>query len=194
MTNREDERKMELRVKPLEWRGNEASSATGHYRVQRLGDKWEPLHNGCYMLPRVHGVVKAFATLDAAQAYAQADYEQRVLSALSTPSQGERAAQDTAAQADVFPDIFTLQDYQPGQWWLEELRKHAGSRESTCETQRAALVAVNFAEAVFKDRKDTAPQVGEVVYPMRVENGVIVDRYGVPVSPHIEGENDGGAA
>lgn len=37
-----------------------------------------------------------------------------------------------------------------------------------------------------------APQTRAVAYPTRVENGIIVDRYGVPVSPHIEGENEGG--
>lgn len=41
-------------------------------------------------------------------------------------------------------------EFSLGQWWLEELQKHASSREATPETQRAARVAINFANAVFQ--------------------------------------------
>lgn len=88
-----------IAVKPLEWRDNEAQSPVGHYRVQRLDDKWEPLRNGYYMLPKHGGVVKAFDTFDQAKAAAQADYESRILSAL-TPH-GEEAAATPAPQTKV---------------------------------------------------------------------------------------------
>jgi len=78
-----------VRVKPLEWGDNVAHSPVGHYRVQRLDDKWEPLHNGQYMLPRVHGVVQAFDTLEAAKAAAHADYERRIRAALATTEGSE---------------------------------------------------------------------------------------------------------
>lgn len=84
MTDKQEQDTAGVRVKPLEWDGCEARSAAGSYRVQRLDDKWEPLHEGYYMLPRVHGMVKAFDTKELAKAAAQADYEQRILSALTT--------------------------------------------------------------------------------------------------------------
>jgi len=70
-------------VKPLKWNGNGASSPVGSYRVQTLGSKWEPLRDGYFMLPRLHGVVEALDTADEAKAVAQADYARRILSALS---------------------------------------------------------------------------------------------------------------
>ncbi|POO54343.1 hypothetical protein CPJ18_02275 [Agrobacterium rosae] len=70
-------------VKTLEWKDIEASSPTGHYRVQRLDDKWEPLHNGYYMLPRVHGVVIAFDTQHEAKAHCQQYHDAAIRSALS---------------------------------------------------------------------------------------------------------------
>lgn len=73
-------------VKHLEWSGNEATSVAGFYRVQKLYDKWEPLRDGYYMLPRVHGIVKAFDTLDEAKAAAQHDFETRIRSALASPA------------------------------------------------------------------------------------------------------------
>jgi hypothetical protein len=92
-----------IAVKPLEWRDNEAQSPVGHYRVQRLDDKWEPLRNGDYMLPKHGGVVKAFDTFDQAKAAAQADYESRILSAL-TPH-GEEAAATPAPQHHVVGEV-----------------------------------------------------------------------------------------
>jgi hypothetical protein len=71
-------------IKPLDWQGNEARSVAGCYRVQSLDDKWEPLHDGYYMLPKQAGVVAAFNSIDEAKAYAQSDYERRILSALVT--------------------------------------------------------------------------------------------------------------
>lgn len=77
---------LNVQVKSLEWRGLEAHSSVGLYRVQRLGDKWEPLHLGAYMLPKIHGVVAALDTLEEAQAVAQADYESRIRSAVVVPT------------------------------------------------------------------------------------------------------------
>lgn len=74
-----------IKVKELDWNENEASSPVGHYRCQRLGDKWEPLRNGYFMLTKWHGIVKAFDTIEEAKAAAQSDYERRILSALSVP-------------------------------------------------------------------------------------------------------------
>jgi hypothetical protein len=70
-------------IKPLKWSGNEVQSAVGCYRVQRLDDKWETLHNGYHMQPKLHGVVSAFDTVEAAKAAAHADYEKRVRSCLA---------------------------------------------------------------------------------------------------------------
>jgi hypothetical protein len=79
-----------VRVKPLQWNGIEALSPAGSYRVQRLDDKWEPLHNGSFMLPKQFGVVAAFDTVDDAKSACQADYETRILAALSaTATEGE---------------------------------------------------------------------------------------------------------
>jgi hypothetical protein len=74
-------------IKPLDWQGYEARSAAGQYRVQRLDDKWEPLHAGYYMLPKHAGVVSAFDTEEEAKAYAQADYETRIRAALAATSE-----------------------------------------------------------------------------------------------------------
>lgn len=79
-----------VRVKPLHWDGNEARSPVGCYRVQRLDDKWEPLHNGYYMLPRLHGMVKAFDTPEEARAFVETDYEKNVWSAIETPAPAQR--------------------------------------------------------------------------------------------------------
>lgn len=75
-----------VRVRPLKWDGNEARSLVGRYRVQRLDDKWEPLHDGYYMLSRLHGMVKAFDTFDQAKEHAEEDYRKRVLSVIEAPS------------------------------------------------------------------------------------------------------------
>ena len=88
-------------VKALKWSDNEAASPVGFYRVQTLGDKWEPLRSGHYMLPRVHGVVAAFDTKEEAKAAAERDYESRVLSALDIPS--------AARPAPTVPEGYTAQ-------------------------------------------------------------------------------------
>jgi hypothetical protein len=69
-------------IKPLAWHDNEAPSPVGCYHVQRLDDKWEPLQDGRYMLPRRYGKVAAFDTIEAAKAHAEADYEYRIRSAI----------------------------------------------------------------------------------------------------------------
>lgn len=71
-------------VKNLDWQGYESRSVAGCYRVQRLDDKWEPLHDGYYMLPKQAGVVTAFESIDEAKAYAQSDFEARIRAALAS--------------------------------------------------------------------------------------------------------------
>lgn len=78
-----------VRVKELEWVGNEVYTPVGHYRVQRLDDKWEPLRDYYYMLPKEHGVVVVFGTPQEAMAYCFDDYEARILSALATTEASE---------------------------------------------------------------------------------------------------------
>jgi hypothetical protein len=77
-------------IKPLDWQGYEARSATGQYRVQRLDNKWEPLHDGYYMLPKQAGVVSAFNTEEEAKAYAQSHHEDCIRAALTSADGGRR--------------------------------------------------------------------------------------------------------
>lgn len=98
----------EVGVKPLDWRGNEASSPVGNYRIQRLSDKWEPLHNGHYMLPRVHGMVEAFDTPEEARAFVKADYEKNVRSALEDPSPAPDVTMLLQSKADTIRTEYQL--------------------------------------------------------------------------------------
>ncbi|WP_174804387.1 Lar family restriction alleviation protein [Martelella limonii] len=78
----------QVKVKPLKWDGLETSSVVGAYSVQGLMSKWEPLHNGHYMLAKKYGHVDAFDTPDEAKDYIKADYERRLLSALEPADTG----------------------------------------------------------------------------------------------------------
>lgn len=84
-------------VKPLEWRrelGGDcfASSPVGTYCCPKFHSEWDLIRDGRHMHPKVAGVIKAYPTLEAAKAAAQADYEKRIRSALvahPSPSTGQ---------------------------------------------------------------------------------------------------------
>lgn len=71
---------MDIRIKPLEWEDGEARTAFGSaYTVHRRADgMYEAVGCGSFM-------EGPHETRDAAKAAAQADYEQRILSALVLP-------------------------------------------------------------------------------------------------------------
>lgn len=54
-----------------------------------------------------------------------------------------------------------LAEFQPTQWWLEELEKHWGRGESSDDTRRAARVACEFVAAVFALRDKTTNEIRE---------------------------------
>jgi hypothetical protein len=79
-----------VKVKPLEWRGDWAGEGEvaqtdiKNYRYQRFGDGFDLLIDGHRTKPYIHGVRETHPTIEAAKAAAQADYEARILSALSS--------------------------------------------------------------------------------------------------------------
>ena len=75
-------------VKPLEWEGDEAKTAFGIYRVYRTDDGYGVSFEHVELVHVGFNSVGAFESpRDNAISYAQPDYRQRILSALSLPAQ-----------------------------------------------------------------------------------------------------------
>ncbi len=70
------------------------------------------------------------------------------------------AALDAAPKAEP--------EFAPDQWWIEELRKHWGSGETTPDTRRAANVALDFVASTFSASPKAEP-VGYVT-PDAIKN------------------------
>jgi hypothetical protein len=82
-----------VKVKPLEWLERatwwRAFTSIGHYNIDDNGSNWG--HDRFWLhFANDHGVMAKVASLEVAQAAAQADYEARILSALASPQQGEK--------------------------------------------------------------------------------------------------------
>ncbi|NHT75890.1 hypothetical protein G8E10_09380 [Rhizobiaceae bacterium CRRU44] len=119
-------------VKALEWvlnRGFAAETPFGLYEVEPHGAVWHMLHAG--------GFVSLHSTEDEAQSAAQADYERRILSALSTPP---HEAGSPAPSTDVVGSelLTTIKEF--ARWHhLNEMTIAAGKTPSDSEIDFEAI-------------------------------------------------------
>lgn len=98
-----------VKVKALEWFAENPSifSADDYIITDFQGVAGQPVPGMRYELRRSSGVSSKlhFKTLEAAKAAAQADYEQRILSALATPEAGT-SEREPVARADILREWF----------------------------------------------------------------------------------------
>ena len=99
--------KLAVTVKQLEWVGDDAKTPFGRYSVERSPDGYAAIFGGFEELAHVgfNAVDPLYGARRAAQDHAQADYERRILSALSPspvpaplPGSGETALWQRAAK------------------------------------------------------------------------------------------------
>lgn len=143
-------------VKPLEWDAEEngdfiAVSAVGWFHIGRSVSSWN--------LTMPSGKVASFATLDEAKAAAQADYEARILSALTTPPAQAVGVPDVDAMAIAFLDGFT---HGNAQW--DHMQDH--HKESYREGIRSMLTASPTppADADLRAEVDRLKELNERLY------------------------------
>jgi hypothetical protein len=85
MTDKQEQDTAGVRVKPLEWREAPVPPSGEHLAPSIVGLYCIPHEFGRFRLRfRDERVLGEFGTLDEAKTAAQADYEQRILSALTT--------------------------------------------------------------------------------------------------------------
>lgn len=111
-----------VKVEPLAWGDIDgdivARTEIKTYRCSKFGDGWDLLIDGVHTKPYRHGVRETYS-LEAAKAAAQADYERRILSALTEPAGWQRVIEEDGAEY-LNP---------PKGWLAKEVAEPAGEAE-----------------------------------------------------------------
>ncbi|TCU34031.1 hypothetical protein [Rhizobium azibense] len=99
-----------VKVRELEWNGTSAECVFGLYHISRVGNNWTVEFGRTQYdnyNARVTGVSTDFdAALIDGRAVAQADYEQRILSALAAPHPVEQQTQQTVGRQEVIDFLY----------------------------------------------------------------------------------------
>jgi hypothetical protein len=69
--------------------------------------------------------------------------------------------------------VMALNDYQPGQWWLQSLEDLWGHGKMDNDAKRAAKIACNFAASVFAAREKPAPAAQQAATPQESQDELV---------------------